>query len=230
MAPVHILVIDDEIQIRRLLRASLVERGYRVTVAASGEEGLDLAAADPPSAVILDLGLPDLDGMEVCRQLRTWSQAPVIVLSARPDEMEKVRALDQGADDYLTKPFGMHELLARIRVALRHAEPAQAASALIVSGELTIDLARRRVARGGEEIHLTPREYDLLTELAAHPGRVLTHAWLLSRVWGEGYEGDVQNLHVFISQLRRKIEPQPARPRFILTEPGVGYRFNETNP
>lgn len=225
MAPVHILVIDDEVQIRRLLRSSLSGRGYRVTLAASGEEGLDRAAADPPSVVLLDLGLPDLDGLEVCHQLRSWSNVPIIVVSARYDELEKVRALDQGADDYLTKPVGIHELLARIRVALRHAEQREATPAVIVSSDLQIDLARRQVRVGDAEVHLTPTEYDLLTVLATNADRALTHQWLLQHVWGPGYEDDVQNLHVFISQLRRKIEPQPARPRFILTEPGVGYRF-----
>jgi two-component system KDP operon response regulator KdpE len=225
MTAVHILVIDDEIQIRRLLRSSLTERGYRVTAVGTAEEGLDTAATDPPGVIILDLGLPDLDGLEVCQQLRAWTSVPVIILSARYDEMEKVRALDLGADDYLTKPFGTHELLARIRVALRHTDQEHSTPSLILNGDLRIDLARRQVLRDGEEVHLTPREYALLTELASHPGRVLTHEWLLTHVWGAGYAGDTQNLHVFISQLRRKIEPQPARPRYIVTEPGIGYRF-----
>jgi two-component system, OmpR family, KDP operon response regulator KdpE len=230
MSATHILVIDDEIQIRRLLRSSLTERGYRVTAVGTGEEGLDTAASDPPAVIILDLGLPDLDGLEVCRQLRSWTRAPIIILSARYDEMEKVRALDLGADDYLTKPFGTHELLARVRVALRHSEHEQSSPSQITTGELVIDLARRQVLRQGDEIHLTPREYALLTALAAHPERVLTHGWLLEAVWGPGYEGDIQNLHVFISQLRRKIEPNPARPRYIVTEPGIGYRFRLVLP
>ena len=225
MAPAHILIIDDELQIRRLLRSSLSGRGYRVTVAASGDEALDSAASDPPAVVILDLGLPDMDGLEVCSQLRSWSNVPIIVVSARYDEMEKVRALDQGADDYLTKPFAVHELLARIRVALRHTERQQSTPSLIVNGDLQIDLARRRVTVAGVDVHLTPTEYDLLSAFATNADRTLTHQWLLEHVWGPGYEDDVQNLHVFISQLRRKIEPQPARPRYILTEPGVGYRF-----
>jgi two-component system KDP operon response regulator KdpE len=220
-------VIDDDMSIRRLLRSSLHERGYRVSVAASGEEGLDLAAADPAAVVILDLSLPDTDGVEVCRQLRSWSDVPILVLSARDQETEKVRALDLGADDYLTKPFSTAELLARIRVALRHAERRQATLAQIAVGDLRIDLARRRVSCGGEDVRLTPTEYALLTALATHAGRVLTHSWLLEQVWGTGYEENVQNLHVFISQLRRKIEPAPARPRYILTEPGIGYRFAE---
>jgi two-component system KDP operon response regulator KdpE len=217
-------VIDDDVSIRRLLRSSLHERGYRVTVAASGEEGLDIAAGDPAAVVILDLGLPDIDGTEVCRQLRSWSDVPILVLSARDQEMEKVRALDLGADDYLTKPFSTQELLARIRVALRHAQR-RPADPQIVVGDLRIDLARRRVALGAEDLHVTPTEYELLTALASQAGRVLTHSWLLQRVWGPGYEENTQNLHVFISQLRRKIESEPARPRYILTEPGIGYRF-----
>jgi len=225
VAPTHILVIDDDMSIRRLLRSSLSERGYRVSVATSGEEGLDLAASDPASVVILDLGLPDMDGLEVCRQLRTWNDLPIVVLSARDQEMEKVQALDLGADDYLTKPFSTHELLARIRVALRHAERRQVPLAQIAIGELLIDLARRRVTRAGTDVRLTPTEYELLTVLATQAGRVLTHSWLLQHVWGPGYEENTQNLHVFISQLRRKIEPAPARPRYILTEPGIGYRF-----
>jgi len=225
VAPAHILVIDDDMSIRRLLRSSLRERGYLVSVAASGEEGLDLAASDPVAVVILDLGLPDMDGGEVCRQLRSWNNVPIIVLSARDQEMEKVRALDLGADDYLIKPFSTHELLARIRVALRHADLRQVSLAQIVVGDLQIDLARRHVTRGDEDVRLTPTEYELLTALATQSGRVLTHSWLLQHIWGSGYEENVQNLHVFISQLRRKIEPAPARPRYILTEPGIGYRF-----
>jgi two-component system KDP operon response regulator KdpE len=218
-------VIHDDLSIRRLLRSSLRERGYRVSVAASGEEGLDLAAGDPAAVVILDLSLPDTDGVEICRQLRSWSDVPILVLSARDQETEKVRALDLGADDYLTKPFSTHELLARIRVALRHAERRQVTLAQIAIGDLSVDLARRRVSSGGEDVRLTPTEYTLLTVLATQAGRVLTHSWLLEQIWGTGYEENVQNLHVFISQLRRKIEPAPARPRYILTEPGIGSRF-----
>ena len=225
MTPVHILIIDDEVQSRRLLRASLSARGYRVTTAATGDAGLDIAAADPPALLLLDLGLPDMDGLEVCRQLRGWSAAPIIVVSAHNDEMEKVRALDLGADDYLTKPVGIPELLARVRVALRHAEQQHIPPSAIVSGDLRIDLARRQVTIGGGEVHLTPTEYDLLAALASNADRTLTHRWLLQHVWGASYEDDTPNLHVFISQLRHKIEPQPTRPRAILTEPGVGYRF-----
>lgn len=221
----HILVVDDELPIRRLLRSSLSERGYRVTAVATGDEGLDVAAADPADVVVLDLGLPDMDGLEVCRQFREWSEVPILILSARYDEMEKVRALDLGADDYLTKPFGTQELLARIRVALRRAEGRQVTPAVITVGELRIDLARRQVTSDGKDVRLTPTEYTLLTGLATNAGRVLTHQWLLQHVWGMGYEDNIQNLHVFISQVRRKIEPRPARPRYILTEPGIGYRF-----
>ncbi|HNP69714.1 MAG TPA: response regulator transcription factor [Kouleothrix sp.] len=225
MGAEHILVIDDELSIRRLLRSSLGERGYRVTAVATGEEGLEVAGSDPPAAVILDLGLPNQDGFAICGKLRAESEVPILILSARYDEMEKVRALDLGADDYITKPFGTHELLARIRVALRRANRPAARPSLIVADDLRIDLERRQVANANGDVRLTPTEYSLLTTLAAHPGRVLTHQWLLAQVWGPGYEQDVQNLHVFISQLRRKIEAQPAKPRYILTEPGIGYRF-----
>ena len=225
MTPIHMLVIDDDAQIRRVLQSSLGERGYRVTAVATGQAGLGVVSADRPAAIILDLGLPDLDGLEVCRQVRAWSDVPILILSARYDEMEKVRALDLGADDYLTKPFGTHELLARIRAALRRSSGRADTPPILGAGDLRIDLARRQVTRGGSEVRLTPTEYTLLTTLASHAGRVLTHQALLAQVWGPGYENDVQNLHVFISQLRRKIEPQPARPRFVLTEPGIGYRF-----
>ena len=226
MAPAHILVIDDDMSIRRLLRSSLRERGYRVSVAATGEEGLDLAATDPVAVVILDLGLPDMDGGEVCRQLRSWNNVPIIVLSARDQEMEKVRALDLGADDYLTKPFGTDELLARIRVALRHAARLSVTEEPVRHfDDLMIDLARRLVIVRGQEVHLTPREYELLRVLATQAGKVLTHRMLLRAVWGGAYEQDVATLRVFVTQLRRKIEADPAHPAHILTEPGIGYRF-----
>ena len=228
MAPEHILIIDDEIQVRRLLRSSLGGRGYRVTAVATGDQGLDMAAADPPAVVILDPELPDMDGLQVCAQLRSWSDVPIIMISAHASEMEKVRALDQGADDYLTKPVGVHELLARIRVALRRAEQYRAVQSSIASGDLLIDLARRRVTVAGADIHLTPTEYDLLKALATNADYTLTHEWLLEHVWGPGYADDVQNLHVFISQLRRKLESQLAQPRYIITEPGVGYRFRSS--
>ena len=227
MTAPHILVIDDEIHIRRMLQMSLRERGYQVTAVATGKEGLAVAAAAAPAVIILDLGLPDMDGFAVCRDLRSWTATPILILSARYEEMEKVQALDLGADDYLTKPFGVQELLARLRVALRHTR-ADHAQPVIEVDDLRIDLVQRRVARSSVDIHLTPTEYDLLIALATHAGKVLTHQWLLSQVWGAGYADSIQNLHVFISQLRRKIEPDPARPHFIVTEPGVGYRFRST--
>jgi two-component system KDP operon response regulator KdpE len=224
MSPPHILVIDDEVQLRRMLTMSLRERGYQVTAVATGQEGLAVAAAAAPAVIILDLGLPDMDGLAVCRDLRGWTTVPILVLSARYEEMEKVRALDLGADDYLTKPFGVHELLARIRVALRHTR-SDHGRPVIETGDLRIDLVQRRVSRQAVDVHLTPTEYDLLVALATHAGKVLTHTWLLTQVWGSGYADNIQTLHVFISQLRRKIEPDPARPAYIQTEPGVGYRF-----
>jgi two-component system, OmpR family, KDP operon response regulator KdpE len=224
MSPPHILVIDDEVQLRRMLTMSLRERGYQVTAVATGQEGLVVAAAAAPAVIILDLGLPDMDGLAVCRDLRGWTTVPILVLSARYEEMEKVRALDLGADDYLTKPFGVHELLARIRVALRHTR-SDHGRPVIETGDLRIDLVQRRVSRQAVDVHLTPTEYDLLVALASHAGKVLTHTWLLTQVWGSGYADNIQTLHVFISQLRRKIEPDPARPAYIQTEPGVGYRF-----
>jgi two-component system KDP operon response regulator KdpE len=227
MTPPHILVIDDEVQLRRMLTMSLRERGYQVTAVATGQEGLAVAAAATPAVVILDLGLPDIDGLAVCRDLRSWTTVPILVLSARYEEMEKVRALDLGADDYLTKPFGVHELLARIRVALRHTR-SDHGRPVIETGDLRIDLVQRRVSHQAVDVHLTPTEYDLLVALATHAGKVLTHTWLLTQVWGSGYADNIQTLHVFISQLRRKIEPDPARPAYIQTEPGVGYRFRSS--
>jgi two-component system, OmpR family, KDP operon response regulator KdpE len=227
MTPPHILVIDDEVQLRRMLTMSLRERGYQVTAVATGQEGLTVAAAASPAVIILDLGLPDMDGLAVCRDLRGWTTVPILVLSARYEEMEKVRALDLGADDYLTKPFGVHELLARIRVALRHTR-SDHGRPVIETGDLRIDLVQRRVSRQAVDVHLTPTEYDLLVALATHAGKVLTHTWLLTQVWGSGYADNIQTLHVFISQLRRKIEPDPARPAYIQTEPGVGYRFRSS--
>ena len=220
----RILVVDDEPQIRRALRAALQAEGYAVELAGSGGEALDRVAADPPELVILDLGLPDMDGADVCARLRGWSHVPVIVLSVREAEREKVRALDMGADDYLVKPFGIAELLARIRASLRRARE-EVGQPTIRHEDLVIDLARHRVHRADTEIHLTPTEYDLLAYLATHRGKVLTHQMILNRVWGPEYEGEVQYLRVFVSQLRRKIEPDPRNPRFLRTELGVGYRF-----
>jgi len=223
----RILVVDDEPQIRRLLNTSLGARGYDVAVAADGPAALERAANWRPDLILLDLGLPHMDGLEVCRQVRGWSQVPIIVLTVRDAEQDKVAALDLGADDYLTKPFGTDELLARIRVALRHAASLSITQEPVLHfGDLAIDLARRLVMIGDEEIHLTPKEYELLRVLATQAGKVLTHRMLLGAVWGSGYEQDLPTLRVFVTQLRRKIEPDPAHPTHILTEPGIGYRFH----
>lgn len=221
----HILVIEDEQPIRRFLRASLASEGYRVSEAATGEAGLRAAAGDPPDLVILDLGLPDLDGQEVLTRLREWSSAPVIVLSARDQESQKIRALDQGADDFVTKPFGIGELLARMRTALRHVRRTGGEATTIAAGELRIDLAARLVYRRGVEVHLTPLEYKLLITLAQHAGKVLTHRYLLREVWGPHSAQENHYLRVFVASLRRKLEDDPAQPRHLLTEQGVGYRF-----
>lgn len=218
----RILVIDDEQAIRRFLRVSLKAHGHQVIEAETGEEGL-AAASQRPDVVILDLGLPDMDGIEVTRRLREWTRTPVIVLSVRDQEEMKVAVLDAGADDYLTKPFGVRELLARIRVAIRHATMAEDEPVLTVD-DLRIDIARRQVTEGGRELTLTPTEYDLLKMLMTHAGKVLTHRQLLRQVWGPGYEQDAHLLQVNVSNLRRKLEPDPTRPRYIHTEPGVGYR------
>jgi two-component system KDP operon response regulator KdpE len=222
----HILVIDDEPQILRALRTILLEKKFRVTTASRGEEGLTLAAANAPDLIVLDLGLPDLSGLEVCERLRTWTQTPIIVLSVRDTEQDKVAALDRGADDYLTKPFGIEELLARIRVALRHAAQAQGSKeAVVVAGPITIDLAGHRVTRDGEEVKLTATEFKLLAYLAANAGRVLTHHSILAHVWGDAEVDQVEYLRVYMRQLRKKLEADPAQPVYLATEPGVGYRF-----
>ncbi|HEY8475580.1 MAG TPA: response regulator [Chloroflexota bacterium] len=221
----RILVVDDEPQILRSLRTSLCSRGYDVVTARHAEEALDALSRDPFDVVILDLGLPDADGLNVCRQVREWSQVPIIVLSVRDSERDKVTALDLGADDYLTKPFGIEELLARIRAALRRASNGAQPPAVFVAGHLTVDFAARVVTRQGEEVHLTPTEYELLKYLILNAGKVVTHRNLLQAVWGPAYSEETSYLRVFIAQLRRKIEPDPARPQYIVTEPGVGYRF-----
>ena len=222
----HILVIDDEPQILRALRTILTEKKFRVTTASRGEEALALAAANPPDLIILDLGLPDLSGLEVCTRLRTWTQTPIIVLSVRDAEQDKVAALDRGADDYLSKPFGIEELLARIRVSLRHAAQAQGSKAAVVTaGPLTVDLARHLVTRDGEEVKLTATEFKLLAYLAANAGRVLTHQSILGHVWGAAEVDQVEYLRVYMRQLRKKLEADPAQPIYLVTEPGVGYRF-----
>ncbi len=222
-----ILLIEDDPQIRRFLRAALPSQGFRLFEAATGEQGLIEAATRRPDIIILDLGLPDLDGLEVLRRLREWATAPVIVLSARGQETDKIVALDAGADDYVSKPFGVGELMARLRVALRHADGAAGEGALqtFALGELQVDLVRRRVAVAGSEVHLTPTEYKLLTTLIRHAGKVLTHRQLLVEVWGNSYAGQTHYLRVYMAQLRRKLEADPARPRYLLTESGVGYRL-----
>jgi two-component system KDP operon response regulator KdpE len=222
-----VLLIEDEPQMRRFLRTALGANDSRLVEATTAKEGLAQAAARNPDVILLDLGLPDRDGLEVARELRGWSGTPIIVLSARGREEDKVKALDLGADDYLTKPFGVEELLARIRVALRHAAtPAGAApEPVFQSGDLKVDLPSRRVWRAGEEIHLTPTEYKLLVTLVRHSGKVLTHRQLLKEVWGANYVNQAHYVRVYLAQLRQKIEADPARPRLLLTEPGVGYRL-----
>ncbi|MBI5833983.1 MAG: response regulator transcription factor [Armatimonadetes bacterium] len=221
-----VLVADDEPQIRRALKVGLERHGYKVVEAADGEEALDVFAEQSPNVVILDLAMPRLDGLGVCRELRGWSQVPIIILSVRGRDDDKIGALDLGADDYLTKPFSIEELLARMRAVLRRVEAGQASEPTAVTvGELTIDFARRTVTRGGTELHLTPLEFDILRYLALNPDRVLTHRQLLTRVWGDEYAEDSHTLRVHISNLRAKIEPDPMRPRYLRTEPRVGYRF-----
>ncbi|MDA8333896.1 MAG: response regulator [Peptococcaceae bacterium] len=220
----RILLIDDEKQIRRLLRVSLREHGYEVEAAGSGGEGLSLAMTYKPDLVLLDLGLPDLDGLEVIDRLREWSKVPVIILSVREAESDKIAALDAGADDYLTKPFGMGELLARIRAALRHAAGA-GNEPVLTFGDLVIDVARRRVTVKDNEVKLTPTEYELIKNMAAFAGKVLTPKQLLRAVWGPAAENETHYLRVYVGQLRRKIEADPSRPRHLVTEPGVGYRL-----
>ncbi len=222
----HILVIDDEPQILRAIRTILTEKGFRVSAASRGEEGLTLAATTAPDLIILDLGLPDMDGTEVCARLREWTQTPIIILSVRDSERDKVAALDMGADDYLTKPFGIEELLARVRVALRHAgSRKEEQSKVIKAGPVTIDLVWHIVKRGEEEIKLTGIEYKLLAYLASNHHRVLTHQSILSHVWGPEDADHTEYLRVYMRQLRKKLEADPDRPQYILTEPGIGYRF-----
>ncbi len=221
-----ILIIDDEPQILRALKTILIANHFRISVASTGEEGLALAAVQLPDVVILDLSLPDMDGIQVCELLREWYRSPIIVLSVRDSEKDKVTALDRGADDYLTKPFGIEELLARIRVALRHSEQSLGnTQSVIQAGPLTIDLARHIVTKDDVEVHLTATEFKLLAYLASNPDRVLTHHSILSHVWDFAYADRVEYLRVYIGQLRKKIESNPEDPQFLITEPGVGYRF-----
>jgi two-component system KDP operon response regulator KdpE len=223
-APLRVLIVDDEPAIRRFLRASLGAQDYLVSEAQSGQAALEQFRRSPPDVLVLDLGLPDIDGFEVIRQLReAGSAAPIIVLSSRTDEAGKVRALDLGADDYVTKPFGADELLARVRAALRHRLQQQGERPIFKSDGLTVDLVRRLVTAHGQDVKLSPREYDLLRLLVAHAGKVLTHRYILREVWGS--ETDVQYLRIYIRALRQKIEADPDRPQLIVTEQGVGYRL-----
>ena len=224
---IRVLIVDDEPQIRRLLRVSLAAQGYTVSETALGREALARVAADHPDLLLLDLGLPDMDGQEVIARLREWSDVPIIVLSVREREKDKVAALDAGADDYINKPFGMDELLARIRAALRHRLQADVKEPVFRSGDVMVDLGRRVVTVAGREVRLTPKEYDLLRVLASHAGKVLTHQQLLRAVWGPGYTTEAQYLRVYVAQLREKLEADPSQPRLIVTEPGVGYRLRE---
>lgn len=221
----RVLVVDDEPQIVRGLSASLRAAGYDVSSAESAHEALQAAALRPPDAVILDLALPDGSGVEVCRSLREWTDAPVIVVSALDAEGDKIAALDAGADDYVTKPYAVGELLARLRAALRRGAAPGGTTPQVVFGDVAVDLARRDVTRSGAPIHLTPREYELLAELARHAGRVLTHATLLRTIWGPTFVGETHYLRVQMASLRQKLEPEPARPRYLVTETGVGYRL-----
>ncbi len=222
----RVLVVDDEPAILRAVRINLERHGYQVATAETGEQALDLAARHPVDLIVLDLGLPDLDGLEVVRQIRARTSTPIIILSVREAERDKVKALDVGADDYLTKPFGVEELLARIRVALRHAaRPPQGTAAVFRTGDLEIDLELRRVTVGDREIHLTPTEYELLKAFATHPNKVLTDLMLLRQVWGPEYATEAHYLHVYVARLRKKLEADPQNPRYLVTEPGVGYRL-----
>jgi two-component system, OmpR family, KDP operon response regulator KdpE len=222
-----VLLVEDDVQMRRFLRVALESEGYRLVEAETAREGLSQAAARNPDAVLLDLGLPDMDGLEVIGRLREWSGVPIIILSAREQENDKVRALDAGADDYLTKPFGVGELLARIRVAIRHAEMQKSGQqeSVFSADELRIDFAKRQVFLGIAEVHLTPLEYKLLLVLVQNAGKVVTHRQLLKEVWGPSYVEHTQYLRVYTTQLRHKLEKDPARPRFLINEPGIGYRF-----
>ena len=222
-----ILLVEDEPQMRRFLRITLQSQGYRLVEAATAQEGLMQATTRCPDVVLLDLGLPDLDGLEVTKRLREWTQTPIIVISAREQEMDKVKSLDAGADDYLTKPFNAGELLARIRVAMRHAsrrntDKQEPVFALL---NLRVDLSQRQVFVDNNEVHLTPIEYKLLTVLVRHAGKVITHSQLLKEVWGPAHVNEVQYLRVYMTQLRHKLEADPARPRLLMNEPGIGYRF-----
>ncbi|MBK9746864.1 MAG: response regulator [Chloroflexi bacterium] len=219
------LIVDDEVQIRRFLRISLEANGYTVHEVESGKEALNEAGILRPDLIILDLGLPDMDGLEVLRRLREWTKTPVIVLSVKGQDHVKIAALDAGADDYVTKPFSVQELLARLRVALRHAHPETDESPVFQAGDVSVDFTRRLVAKGGEPVKLTPTEYALLRLMIQNVGKVLTHKQILREVWGKEYEEEVHYLRVYMTQLRQKLEADPARPELLITEPGVGYRL-----
>jgi len=226
----RILVVDDELTIIKFLRANLEARGYEVLAAVNGTEALRTFEMELPDLVILDIMMPEIDGFEVCRRLREWSQIPIIMLSARGDENDKVKCLDLGADDYITKPFGASELIARVRAVMRRTEtsgstPVQPSFSC---GDLEINFAQRQVTVAGEEVKLTPTEYSLLQEFAANAGKVLTHTHLLGKVWGSEYREDTQYIHVFVRRLRAKLEPDPANPRYVMTVPGIGYQLRET--
>ncbi len=230
MNKIHILVVDDDEAIVRFLCANLRARDYRVTIATNGEEALEAVQRDFVDLIVLDIMMPKLDGVQVCQRIREWSQVPVLILSARGDEKDKVRCLEIGADDYLTKPFGVEELLARIKTALRHAGVSRVTSSLPVftSGELEINFDMRRVNVQGKDVRLTPTEYLLLQQLAVNAGKVMTHSMLLQKVWGEQYYSEKEYLRVFVGRLRRKIERDPENPRHILTVPGVGYYLGQS--
>jgi two-component system, OmpR family, KDP operon response regulator KdpE len=221
----RVLVVDDEPQIRRTLAINLRARGYQVDLAATGEEALKAAADQQPDVVVLDLGLPGIDGLQVIHGLRGWTQVPIIVLSVREREADKVAALDAGADDYVTKPFGINELLARLRAAIRRATPADEQVPLVQTSDFRVDLAAKQVVRDGREVRLTPTEWQLVELLVRNPGRLVSQRQLLYEVWGPKYREETNYLRVFIAQIRRKLEPDPAHPRYFITEPGMGYRF-----
>ena len=221
----RVLVVDDEPQIRRTLAINLRARGYQVDLAASGEEALKAAADQPPDVVVLDLGLPGIDGLQVIQGLRGWTRTPIIVLSVREREADKVAALDAGADDFVTKPFGFNELLARLRAAVRRATPADELVPIVQTPDFRVDLAAKQVVRDGREVRLTPTEWQLVELLVRNPGRLVSQRQLLSEVWGPKYREETNYLRVFIAQIRRKLEPDPAHPRYFITEPGMGYRY-----
>jgi two-component system KDP operon response regulator KdpE len=221
----RVLVVDDEPQILRALATNLRARNYEVDLAGTGEEALRLAAVEHPDVVILDLGLPGIDGVEVVRGLRGWSSVPIVVLTVRDDERDKIEALDAGADDYVTKPFGMNELLARLRAVVRRSAPDEEPPPLVRTAAFEVDLAAKKARRDGADVRLTPIEWGLVEQLVRHPGRLVTQRQLLQTVWGPAYETETNYLRVHLAAVRKKLEPEPSRPRYFITEPGMGYRF-----